>query len=108
VLVASVARQEPIEGGGQIGFGSRAHFHQGQSRRRMRHEHADEPVTTVGAKSLQLPGEVDDARSGSIESEFDRVHCSLFCRFLTGAVLGTQPPGYPFGLPRAPRVASAR
>ena len=74
VLVARISRQQPVECGQQISFGSRARFHQGKSRRRVRHENTHEPITEVGAESFQLPRQIDDPRSGSVHIEFDRAH----------------------------------
>jgi hypothetical protein len=80
VLVAGISRQQPIERGQQIGFGSRARFHQGQSRRRMGHEHVHEPIAEVSAESFQFPRQIDYPRAGSVHIEFDRVHRPIFCR----------------------------
>jgi len=127
VSVARISRQQPFECGQQIGFGSRARFHQGHSRRRMRHENAHEAVTEIGAEPFHIPRQVDDPRSGSVHVEFDRVHWPIFCPFrhrpvttdsgrgmrATGAggwhqwpgnqksraMLGPGTPGYPFAVP---------
>jgi len=93
VLVTRISGQQPIECGQQISFGSRARFHQGQSRRRMGHEHAHQPIAEVGAESFQFPCQVDYARPGSVHIEFDRPHRPIFCPFGAPAGVGQFRPG---------------
>ena len=80
VLVTRISWQEPIECGQQISFGSRASFHQGQSCRRMGHEHAHEPIAEIGAESFQFPRQIDYPRAGRVHIEFDRARRPIFCR----------------------------
>jgi hypothetical protein len=77
VPVVAGAWQQPVEGGDEIGFGTRAQFHQGQSRGGVGYERVHQPVAMPGAESFQLGGNVDDPLPGRVDVNLDCVHRSI-------------------------------
>ena len=74
VPVPVVAGQETFQRFEQIPLGAGACLHQGDTGGGVRYEDVDQPVTQLGAETLELGREVDDLFPRGIDIQHDRLH----------------------------------